>query len=142
MTTRLVWPVIIAALEWEGQTYFMATIPGLPDVVAQGRTFGEALQQARQLVAGLTVSPPVDFQQDFPLAPHEQLVALVVTPQPQLPMKRVRRNISIPVDLDDWARLNRINVSRVTANALRQLQALDWKRRQGRITVLASFDVG
>lgn len=115
MTTRYVWPVIVAALEWEGQTYFVATIPGLPDVMAQGRTFGEALQQVRQLVAQLTVPPPVDFQPDRPLTPHEQLVALVVTPQPALPSKCVRRNISILADLDDWARLNQINVSRVTA---------------------------
>jgi hypothetical protein len=93
-------------------------------VVAQGQTFGEALQKIRQAVTQLT-TPPVAFQQDWPLASNEQLVALVVTPQPALPTKGVRRNISIPSDLDDWARLNRINVSRVTTNALRQLQALN-----------------
>ena len=125
MTMRQVWPVIIATLAQEGRTSFRATVPGLPDVVAQERTFGEALQEIRQAVTQLTVTPPVAFQQDWPLASNEQLVALVVTPQPALPTKGVRRNISIPSDLDDWARLNRINVSRVTTNALRQLQALN-----------------
>ena len=37
--------------------------------------------------------------------------------------KTVRRNISLPEDLNNWAKKNKINVSKVTTEALRQMQA-------------------
>ncbi len=36
--------------------------------------------------------------------------------------KTVRKNITIPEDLNNWAKENNINVSRVTTDALRALQ--------------------
>lgn len=36
--------------------------------------------------------------------------------------KKVRRNISLPADLNEWAKENKINVSKVTTDALYDLQ--------------------
>lgn len=36
--------------------------------------------------------------------------------------KTVRRNISLPEELNNWAKENNINVSQVTTNALREMK--------------------
>ena len=61
---------------------------------------------------------------EWELTENEKLVFVSVNMTQWLKKhgKTVRKNITIPEDLNNWAKENNINVSRVTTDALRALQ--------------------
>jgi predicted RNase H-like HicB family nuclease len=131
MEKRLVYPVVVKEYQDEDGHYFVATSPNIKGMVTQGDSLSDVLYQAEDAIATMIsdyqVYPTPQDPQGWPLASDERVVFVAVDMGKWLKKygKSVRRNISIPEYLNDWAKANQVNVSRVTTEALKKLQAVD-----------------
>lgn len=120
------YPVILTEYNDDGH-YYVVTSPNIPGMVTDGETIAEALYHAEDAIATMLDAPNYPEVQDpkeWKLDDNQQVSWVTVNMTAWLSKygKVVRRNISIPEGLNNWAKENKINVSRVTTEALRQLQ--------------------
>lgn len=123
------YPVIIEKCNDESGHYYAITSPNIQGLVTDGQTIGEALYHAEDAMAtmiDLQGYPRVQDPTKWKLEKKQQIswVKVNMTKWRSKYSKTVRRNISLPEDLNNWAKKNKINVSKVTTEALRQMQAL------------------
>lgn len=128
MDQRIVYPVIIKEYNDGDGHYFVATSPNIKGMVTQGSTLNEAAYFSEDAIATMisdekNYPAPMD-PTEWKLAEDEKVVFVSVNMTQWLKKhgKTVRKNITIPEDLNNWAKENNINVSRVTTDALRALQ--------------------
>lgn len=106
----------------------MITTPNIPGVVTQGNSLDEAAYNAEDAIATMIAD-----QKDYPkpqdptgwqLGKDDRLVYVAVnmTQWRKKYGRMVRKSITIPGYLADWAKENNVNVSRVASDALRSLQ--------------------
>ncbi len=122
---RLVYPIIVSEYDDDGH-YFVATSPNIPGMVTQGDTLSDVVYWAEDaiatMIAGEEYPTPKD-PTDWPLKKNERVVFVSVNMVQWLKKhsKTVRKNITIPDYLNDWAVENNVNVSRITTEALMEL---------------------
>lgn len=116
---RLVYPIIVSEYNDDGH-YFVATSPNIPGMVTQGETLSEVA--IATMIAGEDYPTPQD-PTDWSLKQNERVIFVSVNMSQWLKRhsKTVRKNITIPDYLNDWAVENNVNVSRVTTEALMKL---------------------
>jgi predicted RNase H-like HicB family nuclease len=124
----LVYPVIFTECNDETGHYYGVTSPNIEGMVTDGRTLSEAAARAEDAIATMLADEPtypsVQDPSKWKLEPNQQVMWVSVNMDKWLSRygKTVRRNITLPVGLNNWAKANQINVSQVTARALRNLQ--------------------
>lgn len=128
MDKRLVYPVIVKEYNDEDGHYYVATSPNIKGMVTQGDSLSDVVYYSEDAIATMISDykeyPEPQDPKDWKLDDNERVVFISVNMDQWLKKygKTVRKNISIPEYLNDWAKDNNINVSRVTADALKQLQ--------------------
>jgi Uncharacterized conserved protein len=122
---RIVYPIIVSEYDDDGH-YFVATSPNISGMVTQGDTLSDVVYWAEDaiaiMIAGEEYPTPQD-PTDWPLKKNERVVFVSVNMVQWLKKhsKTVRKNITIPDYLNDWAVENNVNVSRITTEALMEL---------------------
>jgi len=122
----LAYPVILTEYNDDGH-YYVVTSPNIPGMVTDGNTIAEALIHAEDAMATMldgTNYPAVQDPKLWELKDNQLIswVTVNMTKWHSRYGKTVRRNITIPKGLNDWAKENKINVSKVATDALRELQ--------------------
>lgn len=123
----LIYSVIITECNDEAGHYYGVTSPNIKGMVTDGQTLEEAVVNAEDAIATMiadTEYPKVQDPKDWKLNENERVVWVTVNMAMWLNQheKTVRRNISLPESLNLWAKANKINVSKVTTDALRNMQ--------------------
>jgi hypothetical protein len=122
------YPVILTEYNDESGHYYVVTSPNIQGMVTDGETIPEALENAKDALATMLANDPerpeVQDPREWTLDKGQQTswVSVNMTRWLNKYGKTVRRNISIPADLNDWAKKNKINVSKVATEALYDLQ--------------------
>ena len=128
MKDILVYPVVITECNDESGHYYGVTSPNIKGMVTDGATIQEAAIHAEDAIATMISDmakyPEAQDTTKWDLKDNESIMWVTVNMAKWLNQygKTVRRNISIPEGLNNWAKANKINVSQVTANALREMQ--------------------
>lgn len=123
----LVYPVIVTECNDEAGHYYGVTSPNIKGMVTDGLTLEEAIVNAEDAIATMianTKYPEVQDPKNWKLGNDDRVMWVSVNMTRWLNQheKTVRRNISLPESLNQWAKANKINVSKITTDALRQLQ--------------------
>ncbi|MEY8584843.1 type II toxin-antitoxin system HicB family antitoxin [Ligilactobacillus animalis] len=121
----IVYPIIVSEYDDDGH-YFVATSPNIPGMVTQGDTLSDVVYWAEDAIATMIAGeeyPTPQDPTDWPLKKNERVVFVSVNMVQWLKKhsKTVRKNITIPDYLNDWAVENNVNVSRITTEALMEL---------------------
>lgn len=122
----LAYPVILTEYHDDGH-YYVVTSPNIKGMVTDGNSIAEALVHAEDAIATMLDGidyPKVQDPKSWKLKENQQVswVTVNMTKWQNKYGKTVRRNISIPAGLNKWAKENKINVSQVTTNALREMK--------------------
>lgn len=122
----LVYPVIVAKYDDESGKYYSVTSPNIKGMVTDGTTLPEAITHAQDAIATMiadTTYPKVQDPTKWQLRKDEYIMWISVNMTRWLNDygKTVRRNITLPAVLNEWAKENNINVSKVTTEALKRL---------------------
>lgn len=124
----LAYPVILTECNDESGHYYVVTSPNIKGMVTDGKTIAEALYYTEDAIATMidgTEYPEVQNPKKWNLDDNQQVSWVRVDMNKWIRehnTKTVRRNISIPEYLNNWAKENKINVSKVTTYALVALQ--------------------
>lgn len=122
----LTYPVVLTEYNDETGHYYVVSSPNIQGMVTDGETITEALFHAKDAIATMLDGekyPTVQDPTTWKLEPNQQTswVTVNMTKWKNLNSKKVRKNITIPKSLSDWAKNNGINISRVTTEALEQM---------------------
>lgn len=123
----LSYPVILTEYNDESGHYFVVTSPNIQGLVADGETIAEALYEASDAIATILDGeeyPKTQNPKKWNLEQNQQTswVNVNMTRWQAKHGKTVRRNVTIPEGLNNWAKENSINVSQVVTEALAQMQ--------------------
>ncbi|KGO32555.1 type II toxin-antitoxin system HicB family antitoxin (plasmid) [Oenococcus alcoholitolerans] len=119
---QLIYPVIISEYFDDGH-YYVVTSPNLEGLVTQGDSLQEAVLNAQDAIATLLQGeeyPTVQDPKNWTLEDTDRVAWITVDMSDWLKKntRTVKRSITIPKYLDDLARKNSTNVSRVATEAL------------------------
>lgn len=122
----LIYPVIVTECNDESGHYFGVSSPNIKGMVTDGKTIEEAIIHAEDAIATMisdTEYPAVQNPSEWHLEDNESVMWVSVNMTRWLNDygKTVRRNVTIPEGLNNWAKENNINVSKVTTEALKQM---------------------
>lgn len=122
----LTYPVVLTEYNDETGHYYVVSSPNIQGMVTDGETITEALFHAKDAIATMLDGekyPTVQDPTTWKLEPNQQTswVTVNMTKWKNRNSKKVRKNITIPKSLSDWAKNNGINISRVTTEALEQM---------------------
>lgn len=125
----LTYPVIVTECNDEAGHYYGVSSPNIPGMVTDGKTLTDAIIHAEDAIATMisdTDYPTVQDPTKWQLDEHDSIMWVTVNMAKWLNQydKKVRRNISLPESLNNWAKENKINVSKVTTEALQELQSI------------------
>lgn len=123
------YPVVLTECNDETGHYYVVTSPNIQGMVTDGETIAEALYNAQDAMATMLANgerPEVQDPRKWELDKTQQTswVSVNMTRWLNKYGKTVRRNISLPADLNEWAKENKINVSKVATEALYAMQDL------------------
>ncbi len=127
MKKQVLYPVIAKEYTDDGH-YFVVTSPNVQGMVVEGETLEEAIEEASYDIADwFEVKGKVEKVANpstWKIEKNERLVYVPVDLSKYYEKygKNVRKNITIPEYLADWAKEHKINVSRVASDALRGLK--------------------
>lgn len=127
MRNKVLYPVIAKEYNDDGH-YYIVTSPNIQGMIVEGDTLEEAIEEALYDIADwFEVKGKIDDVVDpsnWHIEKNEKLVYVPVslTNFYKKYGKTVRKNISVPEYLANWAKENKINVSRVASDALKALQ--------------------
>lgn len=122
----LVYPVIVIKCDAESGCYYSVTSPNIKGMITDGATLPEVIVHAQDAIATMiseTTYPKVQDPTKWQLKKDEHVMWISVNMTKWLNDygKTVCKNITIPTVLNDWAKENNINVSKVTTEALKRL---------------------
>ncbi|MCF2622962.1 type II toxin-antitoxin system HicB family antitoxin [Ligilactobacillus salivarius] len=125
---RVIYPVIVGEYHDDGD-YFVATSPNIPGMVTQGDSLADVAYWAEDAIATMIAGeeyPEPQDPKDWKLKDNERVIYVSVNMAEWIKQHPtiVRRNISLPDYLNNWAKENNINVSKVTTEALKQLAGI------------------
>ena len=123
--------LVYPALFTQDGDYILVTFPDVPEAITQGKDVQEAFEKATE-VLGFALedykeypqpTSPSDLKQQFP----DSYIALIqidmVVYMKKYHANKVRKNVTIPEWLNDFAEENDVNFSQVLTEALeRELQ--------------------
>lgn len=124
----LVYPVIVTECNDETGHYYGVSSPNIKGMVTDGKTLQEAIVNVEDAIATMISDekdyPEVQDPKQWKLGKNDSIMWVTVNMMKWLNSygKTERRNITLPATLNHWAKENKINVSKVTADALRALQ--------------------
>lgn len=123
----LIYPIIVTECHDEAGHYYGAISPNIPGMVTDGQTLQELVIHAEDAIATMisgTKYPEVQDLKEWTLGPNDFVVYVTVNMLKWEAQheKTVRRNITLPEGLNNWAKDNKINVSKVTTEALRSMK--------------------
>ena len=124
----LIYPVIVTECNDEAGHYSGISSPNIKGMVTDGKTMPEAVLHAEDAIATIISDmaeyPKVQDPTKWKLGDNDSVMWVTVNMAKWLNQygKTVRRNISLPEGLNNWAKENNINVSQVTTNALRKMK--------------------
>lgn len=123
----LTYPIILAEKNDDSGHYYVVSSPNIQGLVTDGNTITEALFNAKDAMATILEGEDYPEPQDptqWKLQKNEQTswVTVNMTEWKNKYSKKVRKNITIPKTLSDWAKRNGINISKVTTEALEEMQ--------------------
>ncbi|MCV3314991.1 type II toxin-antitoxin system HicB family antitoxin [Pediococcus ethanolidurans] len=95
-------------------------IPDFPGMLIEGKTLVEATEKAKKLIIAQGKLPEPSNMNNTHLVEGEHIIMLPITEYAGKNTKRIRRNVTIPQYLNDWAKQTGINVSQVLTEALDQ----------------------
>lgn len=121
------YPVIMTEYNDESGHYYVVTSPNIPGMVTDGDDIPTALHNTKDAIATMLVDtkyPEIQDPRKWKLENGEQTSWVTVNMTKWLDKygKTVRRNITLPKGLNEWAKKNKINVSKVTREALYEMQ--------------------
>lgn len=122
------YPVLLTEYNEESGHYFVVSSPNIQGMVTDGESIAEALENAKDalatILANMSKRPEVQDPRKWKLSKDQQTswVSVNLTRWLNKNVKTVRRNITLPEDLNTWAKENGINVSKVATDALHELQ--------------------
>lgn len=128
MKSNVLYPVIAKEYNDEDGKYFVITSPNVQGLVVEGDTLDKAVEEASEDIADWfevkKEIASVDDPAQWTLENDERIVYVPVNLSNyyQKYGKSVRKSITVPEYLANWAKENKINVSRVASDALRGLQ--------------------
>ncbi len=119
---QLIYPVIISEYDDDGH-YYVVTSPNLDGLVTQGNSLQEAVLNAQDAIATLLQGeeyPTVKDPRNWELSDTDRVAWVTIDMSEWLKRntRTVKRSITIPEYLDELARKNRTNVSRIATEAL------------------------
>lgn len=122
----LSYPVILTEYNDKSGHYFVVTSPNIQGLVADGESIAEAIESASDAIATALdgeMYPKVQDPKKWKLKDNQQTswVNVNMTKWQAKYGKTVRRNVTIPEELNKWAKENSINVSKVVTQALMQM---------------------
>ena len=124
----LIYPVILTECNDEAGHYYGIASPNITGMVTEGKTMKAAVLHAEDAIATMISDmadyPEVQDPRKWKLGKDDSVMWVTVNMAKWLNQygKTVRRNISLPEELNNWAKENNINVSQVTTNALREMK--------------------
>lgn len=124
MEKRLVYPIIASEYNDEDGHYFVGTSPNIKGMVTQGTSMADLALQAEDAIAtmldGETYPKPQD-PSTWQLENNQRIIYIFVDMDKWLKKntKTVRCTITVPEYLNDLAKENNVNVSRIATDALK-----------------------
>jgi predicted RNase H-like HicB family nuclease len=128
MTNLTLYPVIAKEYNDEDGHYFVITSPNVQGMVVENTTLEEAIKDASEDIAGwFEAKGKIEKVQNpytWNLEAGDKIIYVPVNLSNYYKKygKMVRKSITVPEYLANWAKDNKINVSRVAADALKGLQ--------------------
>ena len=126
----LVYPIIVTECNDETGHYYGVESPNIKGMVTDGKTIQEAIIHAEDAIATMISDdakyPEVQNPSNWKLEENQSIMWVSVNMTKWLNDygKTVRKNITSPEGLNNWAKENNINVSKVTTEALKQLAGI------------------
>lgn len=123
MKDKLTYPIIAQENNDEDGHYFVGFSPNVPGMVTQGDTLVELVDNAEDAIATMLdgeAYPEVQNPKKWHLQDNESVVYITVNMAAWIGRnsKKVKRSITVPEYLNEMAKERKINVSRVTTDAL------------------------
>ena len=120
---KLIYPIISAEYNDEDGHYFVGSSPNIPGMVTQAESMVDLAGKAEDAIATMIEGTPYPKVQDptkWNLQDNEHVIYISVDMDKWIGrnMKKVKRSITVPAYLNDMAKERKINVSRVTTEAL------------------------
>lgn len=121
---RIIYPVIISEYNDDGH-YFVVTSPNIPGMVTQGDTFSDAAYWAEDAIATMLEDkkeyPQVQDPTNWNIKDNEKIVYISVDMDKWLKKnsRTIHKTISVPEYLNNLAKEQNINVSKLTTEALK-----------------------
>jgi len=125
----LVYPVIVTGCNDEAGHYYGVSSLNIQGMVTDGKTLLGAIKHAEDAIATMisdTEYPKVQDPRDWQIEENDSIMWGTVNMRRWFNDhgKTVRRNITIPENINNWAKENNINVSKVTTEALKELAGM------------------
>lgn len=124
MEKRLVYPIVATEYNDEDGHYFVGTSPNIKGMVTQGKSMADLAFQAEDAIATMLDGENYPEPQDpssWNLDNNQRVIYISVDMDKWLnkSMKTVRRTITVPEYLNELAKKEKINVSRIATDALK-----------------------
>ena len=122
---QITYPVIVEEFH-DDDNYYVATSPNIPGLVVYGDTVHELVVQVQNAIIKWLKDKELPLVQDpttWKLNDKQQVMWINVDLQKRQTLNRrtIRRSITVPEYLNEWAKKHEINVSRLTTEKLEEL---------------------
>lgn len=95
-------------------------IPDFPGMLIEGETLVQATEKAEKLILAQDKMPAPSDMKSTHLIEGEHVIMVPIAEHETKNTKRIRRNVTIPQYLNDWAKQTGINVSQILTETLDQ----------------------
>lgn len=121
---QITYPVIVEEFH-DDDNYYVATSPNIPGLVVYGDTVHELVVQVQNAIIKWLKDKELPLVQDpttWKLNDKQQVMWINVDLQKRQTLNRrtIRRSITVPEYLNEWAKKHEINVSRLTTEKLEE----------------------
>lgn len=121
------YPIIITTNKASSKYLFTANSPDLPSLHASAKDLVTLIKKVRDIVAEyLLLNPGIKTPNvtDWQIENNQKIVWILIDLEDWINRthaKTIRRSVTIPEYLNEWAKKNKVNVSRLVTQKLREL---------------------
>ena len=125
--TLINYPIIITTNKVSSKYLFTADSPGLPSLHVSAKDLDTLIKKVRDTVAEyLLLNPGIKTPNvtDWQIENNQKIVWILIDLEDWINRthaKTIRRSVTIPEYLNEWAKKNKVNVSRLVTQKLREL---------------------
>lgn len=125
--TLINYPIIITTNKASPKYLFTANSPDLPSLHASAKDLDTLIKKVRDTVAEyLLLNPGIKTPNvtDWQIENNQKIVWILIDLEDWINrthVKTIRRSVTIPEYLNEWAKKNKVNVSRLVTQKLREL---------------------